>query len=597
MRGARDSWAVPIPVRLLVATCAAGLHSGCEGPVEPQLRVEIGEGTLGVHANVPLLSVRLLDSGGIPWANARPNTAATDVVVVVPPGTEGLFTVEAAFDGGIISKSLTLEGANDRMWVEVQAPIGAPPAPVQMGDTLSLAVIDETAVPILVRVKLPRASSVDFAVNGAVVATARGAAGERVSGSFSLIEDSHIEVRTATEDLAFNLDAIPTPVTDLTGRLSVKELRFPANPNGSADLVRPRGRVTIPSDWWRSILSRLGLGTRIHDPTAPWAYLGVVLENRGESLVDLVVRSRILDRNGVADTSFRPRMREGDDGTGNTSVMVRVPGKSTIVATIPVYVDEEQLGLGPWRQQVELFPVGAATAAISFDQPLYQSRGSSILSAGLSLALVGSVSGMAFIALRLRRWLANFDTRTLVTIALFASLSFVVGTSAQLVGLGIASAAGPFSSMIVGLLDDAFTVTLMSTLLAFAPRPGVVALSTLVAWLLRGVALGALSPLDIVFVACRVAFYESALWVFGLTRSGAWRDEPTWKRRFRLAAGFGTASLFTAAASMVFHAVLYRLFFAEWYVAMMLAGPGFLYAILGTIIGDRVATALRRVED
>lgn len=581
---------------VMLATLAT-LGSACRTPPEPALTVELGEGTLSAEANVPLSSVRLLDSYGVPQANARPSQPSMDVVLVVPPGSTGSFLVEATFDGGVLTTPVTIEGTNDHLWVEVQAPIGAPPVVVRHGDVISVAVVDKTPVPIIVRAKLPGASTVSFVVNGSAAADAAGAAGERVSGTLAIATDSAIEVRTETETLAFALDAIPTPITELTERLSVTELRFPANPNGSSDLVRPRGRVTIPSDWWRDVLSRLGLGTRIHDPTAPWAYAGVVIENRGETLIDLVIRSRIIDPSGIPDPSFRPRMREGDDGTGNTSVMVRVPGKSTIVATLPVYVDEDQLGTGPWTQQVELFPVGSARAAVSFAQPLYQSRGSSILSAGLTLALVGSVSGMAYIALCLRRWLAAFDTRTLVTIALFASLAFVVGTAAQLVGLGVASAAGPFSSMIVGLLDDAFTVTLMSTLLAFAPRPGVVALSTLVAWLLRGIALGALSPLDIVFVACRIAFYEAALWAVGLTRSSTWRDEVPWKRRFRLAAGFGTASLFTAAASMVFHAVLYRLFFAEWYVAMMLAGPGFLYAILGTLVGDRVATALRRVED
>lgn len=571
--------------------------AGCSPPIEPILSVQVGEGTLSVQANVPLSSVRLIDHDGTPQARTQPAAPASTLTLVVPASTSGVLTVEAAYEGGVLTRPVTIEATNGRLWVEVQAPIGTPAQTVRAGDVVTVSVVDGLPVPVVVRAKLPVAGPVEFAWDGETAMQGEGALGQRVAGTLMVGRDGEISVRTGTENLVFFVNAIATPLHQFTEHLVVREVRFPASPNGSIDLVRPRGRVTIPSDWWRTILSRLGLGTRIHDPFEPWAFAGVEIENTGETAADLIVRTRVMDPVGSPDPSFRPRMREGDDGTGNTSVMVRVPAHRSVTATLPVYVDEDRVGAGPWAQQVALFPIGSALPAVTFAQPLYLSRGSSVLSAGLGLALCGSVSGMALIALRLRRWLADFDTRTLVTIALFASLSFVVGTAAQLVGLGVASAAGPFATMIVGLLDDAFAVTLASTLLAFAPRPGVVALCTLVTWLLRGIALGSLSPLDIVFVACRIAFYEGALWTFGLTRSGTWRDEPHAKRRMRLAAGFGVASLLTSAASMVFHAVLYRLFFAEWYVVMILAGPGFTYTVIGTLVGDRIATALRRVED
>jgi len=119
----------------------------------------------------------------------------------------------------------------------------------------------------------------------------------------------------------------------------------------------------------------------------------------------------------------------------------------------------------------------------------------------------------------------------------------------------------------------------------------------LVAWLLRGVATGTLSPLDLAFVSCRVATLEGGLWLAGLTRGGEWRNDPRWKRVLRLGAGLSVGSLTGTAASLVLHAALFRLYFADWYVAMVLAGPGFTYVMLASGVADRVAQQLRRVED
>jgi hypothetical protein len=43
--------------------------------------------------------------------------------------------------------------------------------------------------------------------------------------------------------------------------------------------------------------------------------------------------------------------------------------------------------------------------------------------------------------------------------------------------------------------------------------------------------------------------------------------------------------------------VLYRLYYAPWYVAAVLIGPGFLYVWLACGLGTRFAHSLRAVED
>lgn len=569
----------------------------CSGGPEPVMRLVVDENTVSLDATVPVSAATLVGADGAPIITTRPGDPAKTLSLPVPPGISGALAVEATIPGGLLRGPIWVEPRGDRLRVEIQAPVGAESIVVKGGELLPMSVVTGAKVDVVVRARAASASVVEFGVNGTVVAAPRTAAGERVGQTLSIRDDAEISVRAGTESVHFRLDAQPISLDELASRLRVTAIHFPAGTDGRADPVRQPGRITIPSPWWQSVLSTLGLGTRVRDPNTPWAWAGLGIENTDSTPINLVIRGRVLDGEGLPDATFRPRMREGDDGTGNTSVMLRVPAGSTVTATLPVFVNEATLGDGPWTQEFQVLPIGLDQPIATASQPLYQSRGSSWVSGGLALALAGSAAGALLLLTRLQRWLRIFDTRTLVTIALFASLSFVVGTAAQLFGLGLASAAGPFATMIVGLVDDLFGVTLLATLLVFAPRPGVVALCAVVSWLLRGVALGSLSPLDFVFVACRVAFYEGSLYLCGLTRIRDWSQESRWRRQFRLAAGFGFASVFTAAASLIFHSVLYRLYYAEWYVVMILAGPGFLYPIFGAVVGESIATALRRVED
>jgi hypothetical protein len=162
--------------------------------------------------------------------------------------------------------------------------------------------------------------------------------------------------------------------------------------------------------------------------------------------------------------------------------------------------------------------------------------------------------------------------------------------------VGVAAALGPFSILLTALVDDALRYALLATLITLLPRPGTVALAALTSWLLSGAALGALSPLDLVFIGNRVIWLEGCLWLAGITRDPAWLDEGAVKRWVRLAAAFGIASLATTATGIVLHAVLYRLFFAGWYVALLLAGPGFVYVLLACGFAVPFADSLRKIQ-
>jgi hypothetical protein len=460
-----------------------------------------------------------------------------------------------------------------------------------------LTLLPDAAAPAAVRVRAPRSSAVVVEADGTAIGRVEpGATGLL---SFTIRGDTALAVRDPQGAARFGA-AIHVRVLDAqeaAERVALGEPRFPALGTGEIDLVRPAGRISLPSAWWRARLEGAGLGVRARDTWLPWAWLAVPLQNHGDAPLDLVVRSRVVGPAGAPDPAFRPRLRAADDGTGNTSVLVRVPAGGGALATLPVFVDEDTLGEGPFTRVVEVLAIGRERPLLRHEAPLPVSRSSSVVAAGLAATLTTSAAGALLVLTRVRRWLGELDTAALVTIALFAALSFVAGTVGMLVGLGLAAATGPFATMVTGFVDDALQAVLVGTLVTLLPRTGPATLVVLVAWLLRGTATGTLSPLDLAFVTCRIATLEGGLWLAGLTRGSAWRDDPRWKRVARLAVGLSVGSLAGTAASLVLHAALFRLYFADWYVGMVLAGPGCLYVAAAAGVADRVARQLRRVED
>jgi hypothetical protein len=120
-------------------------------------------------------------------------------------------------------------------------------------------------------------------------------------------------------------------------------------------------------------------------------------------------------------------------------------------------------------------------------------------------------------------------------------------------------------------------------------------MAVMVQALLAAIALGRVAPTDLIFVGNQIIWLETALWLTGITRGGEWRYGSNFKIWVRVSLGFGLANLLTAASGLVLAVVLYRFYFAPWYVAMILLGPGFLYVFLGCAVAVPFAKSLREV--
>jgi hypothetical protein len=373
-----------------------------------------------------------------------------------------------------------------------------------------------------------------------------------------------------------------------SGTILAGSSHFPTDSFGRPDRTLPADRISRPA------LARWGIGWRPPPEQAPWTWQSLALENRGDAPIDVVVRASVVDAGGAPIHGFRSRVRS-QEGLHAVSVVVRVPAGGTAVAALPVYADLAAVEDGTYVRRLEILPLGAERAIHVVERPLVVGSGGTVAPAAFAMALAVSAAGFGWLATRGGARIRALPTADLLTIALVGALTFVVGAAFQLLGFGIAVLLGPFAPLVSGIFDDAFRACLLGALVTAIPRPGVVAAATIVGVIMRAVALGSVHPVDLLFAGTAVALHEAALWAVGVTRSPAWRDEPALRQWARLAAGFGLANAAAVGLGLASTAVLYRLYFAGWYVAFLVLVPGLLYVAAGAVLAVPFARSLRRV--
>lgn len=575
------------------------LLAGCAPPAWAPT-VEADEAGIAVTSTLPIQRVEVLDAEGIPVLRRDLPAPVLDPRVEVPlqPDTDHVVVLHTGDRREELS--LRTPPPPGPLRIQVEAPLGQGLRPIAPGDVVRFDTIEGIGSRVALRLTAREPLRVDVRLCGTRRSLDLAVPGEQAE-VVVVAPSADCEGEVLLSDgrrTAFVLRPVSTGLEQAREALRLERITFPADEQGRADAGRAPGRVTLPSPFWDAVLRRSRFGARSWAAEIPWAWTAVSVRNDGDRPINAVVRLRVTDADGAPVAAFRSRVRSSDGDTGLVTGLLRVPAGDSSVARLPLYVDPTGLPgrASAWTRTVELTPLGTDAPLLVDTQPLYVQRGSTATSLGFAAVLLSMFAGLVLLALRLRPWLRATSTSELVTIALFANLMFFFSAASHLVGLGAATVLGPFSSLVTGLLDDAFRFALLATLVTLLPRPGVVTLAILVHYLMRALALGGFQVTDPVLLASAVLWLEGGLWLCGITRSGAWRDESALRRFARMATAFGVASVVSVAVGLVVAAVLYRLYFAGWYVALLLVVPGLLYTVVACWLATGFAASLRRVE-
>jgi hypothetical protein len=150
---------------------------------------------------------------------------------------------------------------------------------------------------------------------------------------------------------------------------------------------------------------------------------------------------------------------------------------------------------------------------------------------------------------------------------------------------------GPLGFLVDGLLSEYVFYALLTALLMMVPRQGVAALAISVRFLMGGILLGMFTPVGLLHSAVSAIALEAALFITLLSI------------RKRTDSGIPLLSVFLFAlanagvswVSFQLSIVLFRLHYADWFVALSVLVGGLLYALAGAATGRRLGQRLRGV--
>ncbi|MBN2797762.1 MAG: hypothetical protein JXX28_01325 [Deltaproteobacteria bacterium] len=565
----------------------------CASPLEVSGTVVAGG--VEVVLRGPADQVEVLGPQGEVLAARRGGQGLDALWIDVPVDWERASAVRATRGEAQVTSALAPLALWGGVDVALQLPLGQPLA-WRPGEGIALRPVDGLPVPLGLQLTAVHPAEITVGAGQVRERVALPVAGQRRLIPLSLGAGDSLWLEAGGARLEIPTTWSPVPRAEAAAKLAWIEGRFPADPRGLPETGRPEDRVTLPSRWWGALLRRVGLGERLSPELGPWAWEAVTLGNSGDQPLDLSLSASVLEPDGTPSRVFRPRLREADGQLSRVVSLLRVPPGGEATAVLPVYVDPRLAHQGTWIREVRVTPLGSAEPLLVHREPLYVSRGSAWLAGGLAVTLLGAALGLAWLGLGLRRWLRERSTSELMTVALFGTLAAVLTATSRLLLSGVGAALGPFSPLVVGLLDDVLRTALVATLLSLLPRRGVAALGVLVGWLVQLLLLGSFLPTDLIFVGARVAWLEGGLWLAGITRPTGWRDASPLGRWARLSLGLGVASVLSTGGGLVLHMTLFRLWFAPWYVAMVLLLPGFAYVLVGVALAVPFAESLRRVE-
>lgn len=569
---------------LLLIACGPG------GPAE--LSVQRREGGLEVVADRPLVELSVWTEAGQPVTRrVLPSpTEQASVPVSLPVGAR--WRVQAIFEGGesaqqeILGPALPVELA-------LEAPVGQGSRPLSDGERASVWALPQARAAIVLTALTADSPPVTVDDGSLRQDVALGARGERALVPVPLDRQREITVTVGDESLSFVLDPRPLDLKTARQQLELRGTWMPADPTGKSDVTLPSDRLVAPMPW----VQALGLGWRPDPAQAPFTWQAVALHNASEHPIDVVLRGQITDERGEPAPAFRSRLRD-QEGQPYVTALLRVPAGGEATGALPVWLDPGALpgSGGRFVRELEVIPLGASEPLHEVSAPLYVARGTGSAGAFFALASALSLAGWAGLMGTARSFLRSTSTADLVTIAMFTATAFAVGATLQVVGLLFSALLGPFAPFVMGLPDDAFRAVLLAALLTLLPRPGVLAAATAIGFVMRGLVLGSFHPVDLLYVGTVISTHELALWLSGITRSDRWREAPAWSRWLRLCLGLALPNAICTGLGLATTAILYRLWYAPWYVAALIGLPGFLYVAIGCWIAMPIALSLRRIS-
>lgn len=279
----------------------------------------------------------------------------------------------------------------------------------------------------------------------------------------------------------------------------------------------------------------------------------------------------------------------GKTGEGaETTALISLDGKKSQAFVLPLYVDYFTILEGDYTLRVTVS--GGDQQKIQ-EVPLTIARKHSLGLFAVGFAFVCFLITLLLL-LRLKKCVFTIGAKGAITVALFAAISFGgVALPSTILGDLVHALLGPFSGLVTGLLSGIMQYLLIVSLLVLYRKSGVLTLLYVLKFMLSGIMFGHFSPIGVLSTSVYIVVTEFLLWVSGFYK----KESLDAKYMFFVAVvlGLGDALItFVNFEQMMF---FYRLYYADWFLAMYMVVNGLLYSSIGSWIGFKTGIKLRQV--
>lgn len=383
---------------------------------------------------------------------------------------------------------------------------------------------------------------------------------------------------------------------ELDRLLLVPAINIPADMEGKTDEKKEKNCLVL-----RSGMGFLGslLGSGEDDDVLPVSFVAVRMINRAEEDAALLVGWEVLDATtGQEARGFRIsreflELHGGGDDRIYSQILA--PAGQAIDFTLPIFADREKVLAGQYvgRVYVKLFGSETTLLTREFALTVRKMSWSSIATALYAIGVAIAVG--LFLMIRHPRLLRRFKTRWLILIALFGSVKFMVSLVPRVFLNELFNGLlGPFSVFATGLIREGMTSVFVMALVVLVPLPGVVTLSMLMSMILTCM-MGNFNPVFILFMAVSMSTMEITLYLTGFTRENKNGFTRTKTALLLAALGMGAANAFATFVDYNLMMLLYRLYYAKWFILANIIVVGFFYAAIFAPAGVMLGNRLRRV--
>ncbi|WP_457756337.1 hypothetical protein [Thermodesulfatator indicus] len=399
-----------------------------------------------------------------------------------------------------------------------------------------------------------------------------------------LPEGKPLSLNVRVENTPLNLK-FKRRYVDLHGKIKILAWHFPTDESGLAIRHRREGVLVIPNPLFERIGYLLGIKERGYSRYLPFAYQTVVLKNESPVPVNLLVKADFFyPQTEEMAKGFYPPEFGAEGHVKEPLALAYLPPQGTGKVVLPVFAE---IPPGEYLARIEVYPLGEKEPVLVKERLIGVTQGKPWLATSLFVILFCGFTVSAGFLVAHRQVLRRFRVRELCLIALSGAVAFGLDFLGGLISNLFYALLGPFNVLVGGLITEITHYAVFTAIFVLVPKPGFVTLSYLINYLMGLLLYGGMRATDPFFVGANIFFMEASLLLLLVYRNPI---------GFRLVLALALADAVQTFSSLVLHMTFYRLYFPGWYILLSVVVKGFLYTLIGALIGLKIGKLLREME-